>query len=124
MKNLLNISFLLSIVFLNSCGKTESTSNNTTLGGDPSPMAKVGETMSSSSAPLAGVSNWTATVTTYENGVSSYIASATVTNPVLKNLASSYPGVVVSGDKVTMPALRIQQTKDGVKSLYPGRALS
>lgn len=108
------IGFML---FSASCSKTTDPNS---LGGDPSPMAAVGTTVTSSSAAIAGVSSYTATVTANSNGVSTYNASATVTNTLLKNMVANYPGITVSGNTVTAKDFKIQQTKEGIKCLTGG----
>ncbi|MCU0289433.1 MAG: hypothetical protein MUF15_23930 [Acidobacteria bacterium] len=80
-------------------------------------MGEVGVTVSSSSMEIAGVSNFSATVTSLEDGISTYSAAANVSNPLLKNIVSNYPGVVINGDLVTITGVEIQQTKEGIKSM-------
>ncbi|MDX9906115.1 MAG: hypothetical protein RBS55_05965 [Bacteroidales bacterium] len=113
MKKLLLIVVLVPALFLTSCFKEKAGE----LGGDQSPMGEVGITVSSSSMEIAGVSNFNATVTALKDGVSSYTATATVTNPLLKNIAANYPGVEVNGDQVSVTNVKIQQTKEGIKSM-------
>lgn len=113
MKKFLLIVVLIPALLLTSCFKEKAGE----LGGDQSPMGEVGVTVSSSSAEIAGVSNFNATVTALKDGVSSYTATATVTNPLLKNIAANYPGVVVDGDQVSVTNVKIQQTKEGIKSM-------
>lgn len=113
MKKLLFILVLIPAFLLTSCFKEKAGE----LGGDQSPMGEVGITVSSSSAEIAGVSNFNATVTALKDGVSSYTATATVTNPLLKNIAANYPGVEVDGDQVSVTNVKIQQTKEGIKSM-------
>jgi hypothetical protein len=87
------------------------------ISGDQSPMGEVGVTVSSSSAEIAGVSNFSATVIELNDGISRYSAVATITNPLLKNIVANYPGVEVYGDLVTITDVKIQQTKEGIKSI-------
>lgn len=87
------------------------------LKGDPSPMAEVGVTVSSSSAEIAGVSNFEATVTALTDGVSSYTGSATVTNPLIRDLFTKIPGVTVNGNTVTGKDIKFRQTTDGIELL-------
>jgi len=92
--------------------------------GEQTPMGEVGVTVSSSSATIAGVSNANATVTKLEGGISTYSASATVTNALLKNLVANFPGVTINGDLVSITGMEIQQTKEGIKSLTgPGAGI-
>jgi hypothetical protein len=112
-KTIILFSSLTILLTSISCSKTEDSNS---LGGDSSPMAQKA-TVSSSSAAIAGVSGFTATVSDNKDGVSTYTASATVTNALLKNMVSSYPGISVSGNTVTATNFKIQQTKDGIKCL-------
>ena len=114
MKNLLTLFVSLSLLLL--CYSCEKESD-TKLTGDQSPMGEVGVTVSSSSATIAGVSNANAIVTKQEGGISTYSASATVTNALLKNMLANFPGVTVNGDEVSITGMEIQQTKEGIRSL-------
>lgn len=119
MKKTFLFSSCISLLVLSvSCSKTETNSNN--LGGSPSPMAQIGETVSSSSSTISGVSNFNATVIGYNDGISTYNAQWTVTNPLLKNMFASYPGISVSGNTVTATNFKMQQTKDGIKVITGG----
>ena len=120
MKRTLFLFMLPVIILCYSCNKD----SDTKLTGDQSPMGEVGATVSSSSAEIAGVSGFSATVTSLEGGVSKYTATATVTNPLLKNMASNYPGVEINGDQVTVTDVEILQTKEGIKSMKgPGAGI-
>ena len=120
MKNTTLFAILMTTISLStSCSKTEDSS---ALSGDPSPMAAVGVTVSSSSAAIAGVSNFSAAVTSNADGVSSYTAQATVTNTLLKNMVANYPGITVTGNTVKATDFKIQQTKDGIKCVTGGGA--
>ncbi len=107
------IFMMVNLVFLNSCFKEDADELN----GDQSPMGEVGVTVSSSSMEIAGASNIEAVVTNLKDGISTYSASATITNPVLKNLVANFPGVEVNGDVVSITNMKIQQTKEGIKSM-------
>ena len=116
MKILSNLFCTLSVLFFfSSCD--EILKPGTTLGGSQSPMGEVGVTVSTSSAPIAGVSGFSASVTSLTDGVSTYNAQATVTNTLLKNMVSDFPGVTVNGNTVTITGLKIQQTTEGIKCL-------
>jgi len=121
MKNVLVILSLTMVVLLLSCEKLKKDDPDT-LNGEPSPMGKVGVKVTSSSAPIAGLSNFTATVTAMKDGVSTYSGSATVTNEFLKNIVSNFPGVTINGNTVSITNMKIQQTTDGIKSLTGGGA--
>jgi len=116
-------ALLVSISLMLLCYSCEKDSD-TKLTGEQSPMGEVGVTVSSSSATIAGVSNANATVTKLEGGISTYSASATVTNTLLKNLVANFPGVTINGDLVSITGMEIQQTKEGIKSLTgPGAGI-
>lgn len=119
MKNTtLLIATIAIIALFNSCSKTES--SNSDIAGDPSPMAVRGETISSSSTTISGVSNFNATVTDYQDGISTYNFSLTVTNALIRNMLATYPGITVSGNTVQATNFKIQQTKNGIKCLTGG----
>lgn len=101
------------LVLCYSCKKESSTE----LSGAQSPMGEVGVTVSSSSMEIAGVSNLYATVTKLDGGISSYTGSATITNPLIKNMLSNFPGATINGDEVTITDFEVQQTKEGIKCL-------
>jgi hypothetical protein len=114
MKNFSTLLVSMSLLLL--CYSCEKASD-TKLSGDQSPMGEVGVTVSSSSATIAGVSNANAVITKLEGGISTYSASATVTNALLKNLVSNFPGVTINGDEVSITGMEIQQTTEGIRSL-------
>jgi hypothetical protein len=87
------------------------------LNGDPSPMAEVGVNVSSSSAEIAGVSNFQATVTALNDGVSSYSGSATVTNQIVRDLFTKIPGITANGNTITGTNIKLRQTTDGIELL-------
>jgi hypothetical protein len=112
--------FFISIsmlMFCISCEDLFKKDDPTVLKGDPSPMGEVGVTVSSSLAPIAGVSNFSATVTALKDGVSTYSGSATVTNSLIKNMVSNFPGVTINGNTVSIANMQIQQTTDGIKCM-------
>jgi len=107
-----------------SCEKILKKDDPTSLSGDPSPMAATGVTVSSSSVAIAGVSNLTATVTSFKDGISTYSGSATVTNPLLKNMVANFPGVIITGNTVSITNMQMQQTTDGIKCITgPGAGI-
>jgi hypothetical protein len=87
------------------------------ISGDQSPMGEVGVTVSSGSWEIAGISNFSAIVTNLESGISKYSATATITNPLFKNMVANFPGITINGDEVSITDLEVQQTKEGIKSL-------
>lgn len=115
------LSFILSGIFIVffcfSCEKILDKEDANELKGDQSPMGEVGVIVSSGSAEIAGVSNFSAVVTELKDGVSTYTASAKVTNTFIKNMVSGFPGVTINGDDVTITNLKMQQTTEGIKCL-------
>lgn len=125
MKKLFVIMLGISVgLFCISCEKLFDKEDENELKGEQSPMGEVGVTVTSSSAEIAGVSNFSAEITELKEGVSTYTASAKVTNTMLKNMVSNFPGVKISGDDVTITGMKVQQTKEGIKSLTgPGAGI-
>jgi hypothetical protein len=118
MKKLFVILFGISVgVFCFSCEKILDKEDANELKGDQSPMGEVGVIVSSGSAEIAGVSDFSAVVTELKEGVSTYTASAKVTNTFIKNMVSGFPGVTINGDDVTITNLKMQQTTEGIKCL-------
>lgn len=113
--------FLLFIVLasLTSCDLFDFLKPS--IDGEESPMGAVGATLYSSSQN--GVTNATATVTAFEDGVSTYSGSATITNEAILNVVSNIPEFTVSGNQVSVTGLKFKVTKEGVESendSYPG----
>jgi hypothetical protein len=107
-----------------SCEKLFKKDDPAELSGEQSSMGEAGTTVESSSATIAGVSNFTATVTSLKDGVSSYNASATVTNTLLKNMVANFPGVTINGNTVSITNMQMQQTTGGIKCLTgPGAGI-
>ncbi len=116
MKKLFVLVLCVTMLVLNfSCEKLFKKDDPAVLTGDQSPMGKVGEKVTSSSVAIAGVSNFSATVTGLKDGVSTYSAQAKVTNSLLKNMVANFPGVTISGDNVSITNMQIQQTTEGIK---------
>lgn len=94
------------------------------IAGPVSNMGQIGVTVSSSTTAVNGVSNFNATVSSLENGVSVFTASANVTNQALKTLLSNYPSVfTINGNTVSTSNIRLKQTTEGVKcetDAFPG----
>ena len=83
MKKLFVILLGISVgVFCLSCEKILDKEDANELKGDLSPMGEVGVIVSSGSAEIAGVSDFSAVVTELKDGVSTYTASAKVTNKI------------------------------------------
>ncbi len=124
MKNLLKLLVFFSLGALNiSCSDSNENAysnnpnNSNELTGSQSAMGLVGVSVSSSSSEIAGVSNFSAVVNSLENGISSYTAQATVTNPLVKNMISNFPGVLINGNSFSISNLQTKQTSDGIKCI-------
>jgi len=118
MKNVVKLFVFFALgLFSMSCGDSSENGSSTDLTGSQSAMGLAGVTVSSSSAEIAGVSDFSAVVNTLENGISTYTAQATVTNPLIKNMIANFPGVVINGDAVSISNLQVQQTSDGIKCI-------
>ena len=105
---------LFSIIFVISSCEKDSDSK---LGGEQSPMGEVGVTVESTSATVAGVSNFEAIVTSNEDGVSVYSGSCTVDNPALKNLLSNIPELTINGNTVSSNSVKFKHTTEGIEFL-------
>jgi hypothetical protein len=113
---------ILALCF--SCDKLTKQDDPAVLSGDQSPMGEVGVTISSSTVENAGVSNFSATVTSVKDGISTYTAQAKVTNPILKNMIANFPGVTIDGDNVSLTDMKIKQTTEGIQCLTgPGAGI-
>lgn len=117
MKKLFIILSILVGMLSYSCEKSSKNEDPDELNGDISPMAGPGVTVTSSNIEIAGMSNFSAVVTSLNNGISSYSASATVSNVLLKNMISGFPGVTINGDQVSITDMKMQQTIEGIKCI-------
>lgn len=125
MKKLSNLllSVIMVLLFI-SCEKASKKEDSNELNGDQSPMGKVGAIVSTSSAPIGGISNFSAKVTDLKDGVSIYNGSVTVTNVFLKDLIANFPGVTIDGNKVILTDLQLQNTTEGIKCITgPGAGI-
>lgn len=113
MKKLLLFLLAIAIIAV-SCKKDDEDSNNDNISGDQSPIGEVGTTVSTLSIPIAGVSDFSASVTALSDGVSSVTGSAVIENDFLKNFFANYPGVNVSGNVVTTTQ-EFKATSEGVE---------
>ncbi len=120
MKTKILLTALIGITFLSSCDLIKK--DDGSLKGDQSPMGLVGETASSSSTTIAGVSGFSATVSSLTDGVSTFSGSATVNNTVLKNLLSNFPELTISGNTVSANNLKFKLTKEGIEFKSGARA--
>ena len=118
MKKLIALLMLFPLGVLSvSCDNSSDGESSSVLPGTQSQMGLVGVDVTSSSSVIAGVSNFSAEVESLENGISSYTAQATVSNPLIKNMISNFPGVVINGNIATIDDFQIQQTTGGIKCL-------
>jgi hypothetical protein len=106
---------LTLIVLCESCDKLFDKDDPGTLNGDQSAIGEVGATTESSSAEIAGVSNFSASVIALKSGVSTFTGSATVKNDILKNLVANIPGISIVGDKVSTTGMDFKITTDGIE---------
>jgi len=106
---------ILLISFLSSCSSFDLEKEK--LGGEESPMAEKGVTVSSTSINVAGVSDFSGTITSSENGIATYEGKAVVTNSYLKQLFANIPEVTVVGDTIKTEDFQMKQTKDGLELL-------
>ncbi len=113
MKTRLFIPVLFVLLIFASCKKDKPD----TIGGFQSPMGEVGETISSSSATVAGVSSISASVVSLKNGVSSFTGTAIVTNSAIKNILSNHPQTVINGNNVTISDIEFRITSEGIESI-------
>jgi hypothetical protein len=117
MKKLVTMLTFFFIGILSVSCDDSSDDDSNVLTGSQSDMGLVGVDVSSSSIEIAGVSNFSAEVESLENGISSYTAQANVSNSLLKNMISNFPGVVIDGNTVSIDNFQIQQTTGGIKCM-------
>ncbi|MBU1013248.1 MAG: hypothetical protein KKG99_09585 [Bacteroidetes bacterium] len=113
------IVLLLLAISSQSCKKSKSS----VIEGEQSPMGVVGTTVQVSTGNVAGVSNITGSVTELEDGISTFTASATITNSRIKTLLANFPEFTISGNNVSISELKFKITDQGyqaVNVLDPG----
>lgn len=94
----------------------------TSIGGEQSPMGEVGTRLETPARPF-GVSNVNAEVIELNDGVSTFSGSARISNPVITNILSNAPHVVIVDDEVHVTGIEVSVTTEGIKSvngLLPG----
>ena len=94
----------------------------TSIGGEQSPMGEVGARLETPARPF-GVSNVNAEVVELNDGVSTFSGSARISNPVITNILSNAPHVVIVDDEVHVTDIEVSVTTEGIKSvrgLLPG----
>lgn len=113
MKTKLFLPVLFIILVFTACKKDKTD----ILGGGQSPMGEVGETISSSSGTISGVSSINASVVSLNNGISSFSGTAVITNSAIKNILSNHPQTVINGDNVTITDIEFRITSEGIESI-------
>lgn len=111
MKTKLLLPALMLAALFVSCEKYD------TIRGNQSPIGEVGNTISSSSMSVAGVSNINAEVVSLEGGVSVFSGTAVVSNDNIKNILSGFPEVDVVGNSVTVSDIEFKLTDKGIESV-------
>lgn len=114
MKKLFSILFISSILFW-GCDEN----SDFTIGGSQSDLGKVGTVISSSSQPIAGISGFSAEVTSLEDGVSSIDGEVTITNSVVKQILANVPGIVINGNTVSASGVKVKFTDKGIENKHP-----
>ncbi len=114
MKKLFSILFISSILFW-GCDED----SDFTIGGSQSDLGKVGTVISSSSQPIAGISGFSAEVTSLEDGVSSIDGEVTITNSVVKQILANVPGIVINGNTVSASGVKVKFTDKGIENKHP-----
>lgn len=85
--------------------------------GTPATMGETGAGGVATASNVTGVSNIEGSVTTTSDGISVITATATVTNPVIKNFITNLPGVTFNGDVATVTDVKIKSTSEGFESI-------
>lgn len=119
MKTLSHLILILFIATLISCDLLEPDTD--VVKGEQSPIGKVGEKAYVRNIP--GVNNFTATVTSLENGISTYKSQVTVNNTAVLNILKNIPEFTVVGNTASTQGLKFKITTEGIESLnssYPG----
>jgi len=113
------IVLLLLAISSQSCKKSKSS----VIEGEQSSMGLVGTTVQVSTGSVAGVSNITGSVTELQDGISTFTASATITNSRIRTLLANFPEFTISGNNVSISELKFKITDQGyqaVNVLDPG----
>jgi hypothetical protein len=106
---------LLLVISYSSCDLLKDDDDPNSIDGDQSPMGVVGATVSSSSSEIAGVSNFSGTVTSVSDKTSLYTGSCVCKNQFLKNLCANIPELVLSGDNISTTNVKFKNTKEGIE---------
>lgn len=110
------------VIAFSSCGilgGDDDDSGTSPLGGDPSPMAAVGNEFSVYAAGL-GVSESNAVVTHQSDDVATITASAKVTDPVMKSILEVVPTFEMEsqGSDIYSGTIKIRLTSKGIQDIY------
>jgi hypothetical protein len=119
--NLTYVALFLSLALCLGCSKYNDLGTSK-LGGDPSPIADLGNTFSFS-VPVDGVSSLEASVISSTDGVATITGSAIVTNSKLRTMLANYPEFSISGDRITLSGLKLKSTTKGfeiIEGFEPG----
>lgn len=114
MKKLLSTLFILTIIF---CGCEKG--SDLTISGSQSALGEEGVIISSSSVTTAGISGFSATVTSLSDGVSSINAQVNITNATIKQILANVPGVTISGNSVSASGVEVKFTDKGIENKFP-----
>lgn len=115
MKNSILLVSALVLLAFSSC-EIIGGLNNSTLGGSQSAMGEEGVTISSPT-DIAGVTNFEGEIVSNEDGISTYSATATITNSAIKNFFSNIPGVSFEGDQLKVENVQFKNTDKGIEFL-------
>ena len=117
MKKLVSVfcAITFAAFFFNGCDDDSDYS----IGGSPSELGNKGVIITSSSQPIAGISGFSATVTSVEDGVSVFEGHAVITNNALKQILSNVPGLNISEDNVSVSGVKVKFTDKGIENKYP-----
>lgn len=118
----IGIAGLVMLFVLSSCGILDGDSGSSgtePIGGDPSPMAAVGNEFSLYAAGL-GVSESNAKVTHQSDDIATITASAKVTDPMMKSIMEVVPTFEMEsqGSDVYSGTIKIRLTSKGIQDIY------
>lgn len=122
MKQIIAMTGLVMVVILSSCGLLDGNddkSGTSPLGGDPSPIAAVGNNFSVYAAGL-GISESNAVVTHQSDDIATITASAKVTDPVMISILEVVPTFEMEskGSGVYSGTIKLRLTSKGIQDIY------
>ncbi len=113
--DLKTISLTLTVALILTSCSGDSVSS---LGGDPSPQAAVGVTITGSCYNSEmGIGSIEAEITSLNDGISSITGTTTVSNENIKNILSNDPHTEINGDQVTLTDIEFKNTTDGIAAV-------